>query len=330
MNIYDYFNSRDVAEHCQRIGHKFNALESAVMINRSSSRTLAEKHTAYRAIIAEYPDMEIEHRLPDYRAKSLHKVLETIIAYEEKVLEAFLMPESNAVYQAEICYKNDCNNWKRDLFSNYEKSLEDALVGVDDTFERKPTPVFDYIRVFKRYIDSENYIYANVSRNGEIIEVCSIGIDTLTPPDETSVLQRYIDVPVPFKNGDLLEIDSGYWMGDIGVLKNLCRDDAGHHSERLAGGDAMDMTAYMFYLHDGSVRCECMHFYPDLRYCKRELEGEARILKYISLHLQDKLCLCSLLEIQKYLLAEKIGSDIKESHDIVDGLKRLGDDLFGL
>jgi hypothetical protein len=58
MNIYDFFNSPDVAEHCQSIGHKFNAVESAVMVFKSKSRTLAEKHVAYRAIIAEFPDME--------------------------------------------------------------------------------------------------------------------------------------------------------------------------------------------------------------------------------------------------------------------------------
>jgi hypothetical protein len=58
VNIYAFFNSPDVAEYCQSIGHSFNAVESAVMINQSDSRTLAEKHAAYRTIIAEYPDME--------------------------------------------------------------------------------------------------------------------------------------------------------------------------------------------------------------------------------------------------------------------------------
>lgn len=32
MNIYDFFNSPDVAEYCQSIGHKFNAVEAAVKV----------------------------------------------------------------------------------------------------------------------------------------------------------------------------------------------------------------------------------------------------------------------------------------------------------
>ena len=45
------------------IGHTFNAVESAVMINKSKSRSIAEKHAAYREIIANYPDMEIPDRI---------------------------------------------------------------------------------------------------------------------------------------------------------------------------------------------------------------------------------------------------------------------------
>ena len=81
MNIFDFFNSPDVAAHCRSIGHALNSVESAVMINQSDSRTLAEKHAAYRAIIAEYPDMEIPEGNNHHHINSFHKSLEDIIIY---------------------------------------------------------------------------------------------------------------------------------------------------------------------------------------------------------------------------------------------------------
>jgi len=71
-----------------------------------------------------------------------------------------------------------------------------------------------------------------------------------------------------------------------------------------------------------------MHFYPDLRYCRRELEGEKRILKYVSLHMQDRLCLCSLLKIQKYLVLEEKASELKESYNLQYELNQIGDKLL--
>ena len=35
MNIYDYFKSADVAEHCKSIGHRFNTIEMAWIIDKS-------------------------------------------------------------------------------------------------------------------------------------------------------------------------------------------------------------------------------------------------------------------------------------------------------
>jgi hypothetical protein len=67
------------------------------------------------------------------------------------------------------------------------------------------------------------------------------------------------------------------------------------------------MAAYVYYISEnGSVGCEHMDFYPDLRYCKKQLEGDERILEGLSFYKQDKICLCQLLGVQKHLLGEKI------------------------
>jgi hypothetical protein len=312
MDIYVFFNSPDVAQYCREIGHNFNALETAVMVSESKKRTLAEKIAAYRTIIAEYPDMEIPKACNHKHIKSFHKALAKVIADDEQLLKLFLTPEPGALYQASIDMKKSSESYSRDswelkLFSDYEKALTNALEWLEGEMEYKE---FSSMSIRKKYINSGDYINAAVSSSGEIIEVWQNG--EILPVEGMDLLQAcYIDVPVPFKRGDLVEVDKGGYMGEVYVLQNLCRDDAESHARRFRG-DISDMTAYVFYESEGAINCDCMHFYPNLRYCRRELSGQTRMLKYVSLFMQEKLCLCHLLKLQKYCLLDEMIRDIKD------------------
>jgi len=62
------------------------------------------------------------------------------------------------------------------------------------------------------------------------------------------------------------------------------------------------------------VESKTIHFYPDLLYYRREFEGDEQILKYISLYMQEKIDLSSLLKIQTYYqLDNKLRSLKKDS-----------------
>ena len=76
------------------------------------------------------------------------------------------------------------------------------------------------------------------------------------------------------------------------------------------------------------MECECIHFYPDLRYCRRELDGATRILKYVSLHILDKLCLRNLLKIQRYILLDEKRNELKSSHNLQYELMQIKDKLL--
>jgi len=121
-------------------------------------------------------------------------------------------------------------------------------------------------------------------------------------------------------------IPGGY--GNVYVLLDICRDDTELNEKSLYRSDMMDMMASIHYEDDGSVYWEVMHFYPNLQYCRRELKGEKRILRYISLYVQDKLCLCSLLEVNKLLLADKLLSNCREHHELEYQLGLISDKLL--
>jgi hypothetical protein len=97
MDIYSFINSRDVAEHCRSLQKEWNTFEMAVIIGRSS-RPLQEKHEAYRELIKNYPDMPTPKAFFHESRPSLHKELEKIIDYYDRLYEIFNTAEQGAAY----------------------------------------------------------------------------------------------------------------------------------------------------------------------------------------------------------------------------------------
>ena len=60
MDIYEYFNSRDVAEHCKKLSRRFTGRELAYMIWQSNHHTLAQKIAAWEELIRTMPDETLE------------------------------------------------------------------------------------------------------------------------------------------------------------------------------------------------------------------------------------------------------------------------------
>ena len=59
MNQYKYIESPENAAYCEKIGHVFSPLEMAVIIARNHKMTLVDRHTAWKEIMDDYPDMPI-------------------------------------------------------------------------------------------------------------------------------------------------------------------------------------------------------------------------------------------------------------------------------
>ena len=334
MDIYDFFNSPDVAKHCRSIKHTFNALDSAIIINESYKRTLAEKQAAFKAIISEYPDMELPECLY-YKGpcKSFHEALAVIAEHQKNMLEKFIAPEPGAVYQA-IIYNTD--TWKPDelaLCGCFEKAYECALHTMARSYEEY-SPRYMIIR--KIYVDSNAWLDAKVTIRGGITQILDNGWWVIEPPDEYRLLDKYIYVPVPFKHGDLVEQDfGGEEKGDVYVFQNTTHD-RGSKTQKYLDEFKTFRSSYMeakvFYEKDGAVHSGDIDFYPNLRYCRHELKGGKRILKYISLHLQEKskFDLGDLLQIQKQLTLEKFMEELqKQEHSVVRKFKDY-DDLFDI
>ena len=336
MNIYDFFNSPDVAKHCKSIGHVFNGPECAVFIMQSEKRTLKEKHAAYRAIIREFPDTEVPAE--EYNrtsVTSLHQALKTIIDFDERNLERLLKPEPGAVYEAQLCYKDHFYRSFQDelLFGTYEEAMAHAREITNDENECYKNPL--YMGISKNLLGRPEGFAAYLTPDGKIQEVtatCPVTPEHLaawyeSPHREAKALVSsfYFDVPVPFKTGDIVEIltapGRNKCEAGVYILKDLCRDDPKKHKRLTQYGDLNDMAATGYCVSKNRygdsaamVEAKTIRFYPDLLHCRRELEGDEQILKYISLYMQGIIDLPSLLKIQThYQLDKKLRSLKKDS-----------------
>jgi hypothetical protein len=121
------------------------------------------------------------------------------------------------------------------------------------------------------------------------------------------LLDLYIDVPAPFKKGDIVEPIPG-----IGLMRVWCSPcvldwlsyEGDKHLSKILQGDLMDMSVDGHVEEDREILVDDLHFYPDLQYCRRELEGDQRILEYLSMYEQGKINLCDLLKIQEYIFLD--------------------------
>jgi len=103
MDIYEYFESQDIALHCIATGRTFTPVEMAALVYRSK-KTVAQKHRAYLQIIHEYPDMPVPAiPIHDFEEKpSLHEFLQSIMTNQNKEIKDFMMPKENYFYYPRI------------------------------------------------------------------------------------------------------------------------------------------------------------------------------------------------------------------------------------
>lgn len=72
MDISQLIDLKDIREHCRKLGHQFNTVESACLVWQSSNTQLAEKHAAWRGIMR-HPLTTLDREIMDMLETGLRK-----------------------------------------------------------------------------------------------------------------------------------------------------------------------------------------------------------------------------------------------------------------
>jgi hypothetical protein len=246
-----------------------------------SDKTIKEKHSAWREIITDYPDMPI-HGNDCFDAKeSLRDYLRELIAWDEKIIAEFYKP-NGAVYRpyiyreryvdSDIQYKDN----DKGSFSTVEKAWEE----INDWKENYSDA--SRAAINKEYIDDGRYIHARVNAAGEILSIYT-NIPEFSESRPNSLSYIFINIPIPFQQGDLVERDGKPFV--LTYLPHWRTEKPGITYEELVSGkkgDGSDMHANVHYLGArGVFYYDHVPFYG-LKLWHGELKGKERFLRHLS------------------------------------------------
>lgn len=304
-----FLNSRDIAGFWRKIGYACTPLQSAYLVWHNRTKTLGEKHTAWRGIMETMPDCAVAegHRksnmgLSDALAGSLHEFLRAFMLLQEKLIGQFCQKGERAVCRCRVLYEGD-EDWSRDslLYEEAEDCFENVKADED------MIPSILCMQITKQWIGDNRAITLSSKADKTVLHVDADGLDE----QDMNLLQAFewmwFDFPTPFRRGDLVVSPYspfGYTLygNEPFVLTNLCswgsealrRNKYPDEDERYAWadrllvrhrecGDETDMTAHGYFQNeDGSIYHECMHHYLDLEYYRGEIQGKRGILRAFS------------------------------------------------
>ena len=336
MNIYDFFNSRDIAAHCRNIGYEFTAVEAAYLIWHSNHHALTEKHKAWMDLIDTMPDEPLEPKWSDEKKYTLHEFLHTYMDLQNGYIRDFCTTREDYIYTYETMRRND-NDYSPDgiFFSSYE-----TCVNALKANEMDDDPYDEIVRA--KII--RHKVYSGCAAHCEAQEQEAIIYDKQLRPMELDPAEKqegemkllcscygfyemWIAIPTPFRKGDIVtDVDTydGYPKKHVPMIleripywkKNADNgDDSEAQVKRLLklGVDWTDMQEGVYFQDwNGEIYWDHAFHYLDLEYYRDELVGTERLLLAVSNAMQGKISVEELLRSHSIILMENYASEMRQ------------------
>jgi hypothetical protein len=139
------------------------------------------------------------------------------------------------------------------------------------------------------------YWAQDIRIDGTVLSTVYSRVDFEYDPNEYTIQEIYIDVPSPFKEGDLVWYD-----GDYDSISIYLHDDAewmrSHYSDRPFGCDTSDMTAHGITGDNEWLACDNIFQHTNLSYFSEELPANKLAMGLIHDYFAGERCLDGLIE----------------------------------
>lgn len=296
LNIYDFFNSRDIADHCLKLEHSFSAKEMAYLIWQSNHHTLRQKEQAWETLMATTTDEDLVYD----GGRGLHNFLREYIARQKQFILDFQTGE-DCVYSYDKLYADVPDRYLNEsvLFTSYEACV--AAAAAEAARDKRILSLC----IRKRALHTAPVDW---EENPSLFltpaaEPKAIGIvphrgerNLLVAP--FGFYGMWVQIPTPFQQGDLVSaVNSCELRGGPGLICALPGE---------SGEDIIDMSAKVWELdHQGRLTvCEdygCL----DLEYYRGELTKQNRFLYALCNHLRGELPMEELLRSYGITMLER-------------------------
>lgn len=337
MDIYEFFNSRDIAEHCREIGHTFTAKETAYLVWHSNHHTLADKHTAWQEIIDTMADEPLKSKWADEKDHTLHSLLFTYMRLQNEFIVDLSTSKEGYIYTYATLHKHDDQYRADDIFFDSYETCLNALKRneLDDDPDDKITKA----KITRHSLYSSYASFFDAQEEESIIFDKQLRILDIDPAEEQEgekklitssygFYEMWIVVPTPFRKGDIvMDVDVyddsypkkhrpfvlehiPYWRGDA--------EDGTDCEERIQrllalGVDWTDMQEGAYFQDDnGEIYWDHAFHYLDLEYYRDELQGTEKFLLAVSSAIQGKIRTEDLLRSYSIILMENYASEMRK------------------
>ena len=181
MDIYSFFNSRDVAEYLRNEKHEFTAAEAAYIVYLSDTATLDEKLVAWQEIVDTMPDCPVCHSAldPYFKRdyKSEHQFLREYIFTMKLILRKFMDGEGCVYMPHEFRLTPEtATRYGRDEHSLWIQEMPDPFSSFDKCVDSlrhdlEGAPEFDRYCIAKRAIDGGDSGYVTLDERFRVLDV---------------------------------------------------------------------------------------------------------------------------------------------------------------
>lgn len=312
MDIYQFIDSKDIREHCRKLGHRFNTVESAYLVWQSRNTSLAEKHEAWREIIDTMPDMEWSHAGEDWG--SIHRCIERYMELEDRMVEDFYQTDETIRFEEGTLGSGDKKFTSVEELLKAKKSGKLKLIDGYKALEKPFEILFgNSFEVCKRKRRSQGPDLATARFSKDTFALVSVtGRDDALSEEEwqfRGIFNRmWVYIPTPFQTGDIVVAPDGPavlydWM--------LVPENKEYIQRMEREGDQSDMYIPIMFMDRGisskfdyAVACS-QAFYLRLEYYRQELPPEHSFITALSSYCAGELELPKLLSAY-YLYKEEM------------------------
>lgn len=332
MDIYRFFNSKDVADYLREIGYEFTAPEAAFIIYRSSDATLDEKIAAWQEIAETMPDCSMEKRPWLKEIQSTRDFLLDYISLTKRELEAF-GEQNGSIFRYQ--YNEYDLGWQDD--GNYFSSVEACLDYMREYWADGGDGSILGFRVAKAKIDHPTRTrndWLCFDRDMKVTDVDIVEEDGLDLDLKLQFEGMWFAIPTPFKRGDIVRdarcrgnglfvldwlpswgkseyIANGFREGERAVERaDWC---LAHWSKN---GDTTDMICGGWWLDDGGdlYRDHTGGIYLDLEYASAT-SCEDRWAEVVSAYLKCEIAFDEAQGLLRFLQIDNEARTLRKHYD---------------
>lgn len=327
FDIYDFFNSRDIADHCKTLNHSFSAIETAYLVWHSNHHSLADKHTAWQRIIDALPDEQFPTNW-DFDNHTLHSFLRTYMCLQNEFINDFCATKKGYIYTYATLLKQKDYYQPDDIFFDSYDACLDALK--HNELDDDPDDEIKRARITRHRLYSSHVSFYDAQEGESVVFDKHLRPMEIEPAYKAEgnkkflcasygFYEMWVAIPTPFHKGDIVtDVDDyvGYPPRHRPVILERIpywRKDANNGSDCSAeinrllnlGVDWTDMQAGFYFQDDnGEIYWNHAFDYLDLEYYREELQGTEKLLASVSSAMQRKISVEELLQSFSIILME--------------------------